>query len=355
MKKILFVVQFPKCISPSQRFRVELYENILKENNLQFDTTYFIDDSTRRVIYRKGFYFQKTWGVMKGFMRRIAGLFTIGKYDFIFIQREASPLGPPIFEWIYAKLLRKKLIYDFDDALWIPHLPGNNEWLNRFKAFWKTSSICKWAHVVSTGNRYLYDYARQFNNNVILNPTCVDTVRQHNLVKDQHTEKITIGWTGSFSTLPYLKEILDVLLDLEKKYSFDFVVIADRNPELPLKGFRFLEWSKDTEIQDLLGLNIGVMPLTESEYTKGKCGFKLIQFLALGIPVAASAVGVNTNIVEQNENGFLCTGKEEWMKALETLLQDADLRQKMGKAGREKIQQQYSVEANKANFLSLFQ
>src|SRR5258706_15067324 len=108
---------------------------------------------------------------------------------------------------MYAKLFRKKVIFDFDDSLWVPVRSYNNEWSEYFKCYWKVASVCKWAYKVSAGNRYLYDYAGKFNKNVVLNPTCVDTENKHNVVKDQHTDKIKIGWTGSFTTLPFLDSI----------------------------------------------------------------------------------------------------------------------------------------------------
>jgi glycosyltransferase involved in cell wall biosynthesis len=355
MKKILFIVQSPKGISPSQRFRLELYEKIMLENDISFDIASFIDESTRKIIYQEGHLLKKIFGVAKGFLRRLAFLASIPKYDFIAVYREASPIGPPIFEWIYAKIFRKKLIFDFDDAIWVPIVSDNNKLARIIKCSWKIKFICRWSYKVSVGNKFLYNYAIRYNKNVVLNPTCVDTEYRHNTIKSHDTEKVTIGWTGSFSTLIYLNQLVGVLRKLEIKYAFDFIVIADKNPQLPLKGFKFLKWNKETEIRDLLKIDIGIMPLPDSEFERGKCGFKIIQFLALGIPSAASPVGINTKIIEENINGFLCGTVEEWCIALEKLLCDKALRLKMGIAGQKKIEQHYSVKSNTANFLSLFQ
>lgn len=355
MKKVLFLVQSPKGISPSQRFRQELYERTLKENNIDFDVQSFIDPSTRKVLYKKGHTFQKMLGVLKGFCRRLAGVVNARKYDFIAIYREAAPVGPPVFEWIYAKLLRKKIIFDFDDAIWVPLVSDNNRLVRLIKCSWKVKYICRWSHKVSVGNKFLYDFAIRYNKNVVLNPTCVDTKFHHNPVKSHETDRVAIGWTGSFSTLAYLGQVIGVLQEIEKKYSFDFIVIADINPRLPLKGFKFLPWSKETEITDLLKCNIGIMPLSDTEFERGKCGFKIIQYLSLGIPAVASPVGVNTTIIEENVNGFLCNSNTGWYAALEKLLKDKDLREKMGAAGREKVRKNYSIISNAPVFLSLFE
>jgi glycosyltransferase involved in cell wall biosynthesis len=355
MKKILFVVPFPKKIYPSERFRVEIYEKILQEKGLKYDTIFFWDYYARSILYKKGKVLQKITSVIKGFFRRIKSLAIINKYDYIFILREATPIGPPVFEWLYTKLFRKKIIYDFDDAIWIPQISENNSWVKFTKAFWKVGKNCRLAYKVSVGNRFLYDYAIQHNKNVVINPTCVDTINRHNIIKSQHTDKVVIGWTGSFSTLHYLNEIIPALQELEAKHVFDFIVIADQNPNLPLKSFKFVEWKEATEMADLLTINIGIMPLDNNEISKGKSGFKLIQFLSLGIPVVASPIGINSQIVDENINGFLCQTKEEWVTALEKLLCDETLRQNMGLSGRKKIEENYSVLANQNNFLSLFE
>lgn len=356
MPKILFVVSFPKKLHSSARFRVELYEKLLDDNGYLHDTAYFWGPGVYSMLYEKGNTFAKVKAMLAGFLRRIWLLTKVGKYDYIFILRESTPIGPPFFEWICTKIFKKKLIYDFDDAIWVSQASANNSIAKLVKATWKVGSICKWSYKVSVGNKYLYDYASQYSKNIVLNPTCVDTVHIHNKIKDQNTgsKKVVIGWTGSFSTLKFLNNILDALQELEKKYVFNFLVIADQDPHLPLKNFVFKQWSESSEIDDLLECNIGVMPLNDDEYAKGKCGFKLIQFMSLGIPVAASPVGVNEQIVDEAVNGFLCRSKEEWIRALQKLLNDTRLRQQMGIDGRRKIEQFYSVESNAGNFLQLF-
>lgn len=355
MKKILFILPVPQKISPSARFRVELYQDFLTENGFICDNTFFWDAEISKILYKKGGVIRKTLGLLKGFLRRSKTLLYVHRYDFIFILRETTPIGPPVFEWLYAKLFRKKIIYDFDDAIWVNQAQGNNAWVKALKSFWKIRVICRLSYKVSVGNKYLYDYATRYNPDVIINPTCVDTVNWHNILKQQNTKKVVIGWTGSFSQLICLDEVIAVLQRLEEKHVFEFVVIADKNPRLPLKNYTFIKWNEPSEIEDLLKLNIGIMPLPDNEFTRGKCGFKLIQFMALGIPVAASPVEINAKIVDENENGFLCTSEEDWYNALEKLILNVHLREQMGIKGRAKIIDNYSVESNKLKVLSLFQ
>jgi glycosyltransferase involved in cell wall biosynthesis len=354
MKRIAFLVQLPKNVSPGQRFRFEQIEPILEQHNYKVDTFPFINEKTYKVFYQKGFFLRKFLGFLQGFVNRFFFLFVSGRYDFIFLQREAMPVGPPVFEWLMAKVLRKKIVYDFDDAIWLPE--KNNGGLFRFiKCFWKIKYICKWSCKISVGNEYLSDYAKKYNKNVIVIPTCVNTVSRYNVLKEhQDTNKVVIGWTGSHSTLKYLNPVYRVLLKLEKEKNFDFLVICDRPPEFSFKSLKFKRWDPELEIQDLASFDIGIMPLTNDQWSEGKCGFKLIQNLSLGIPAVTSPVGVNKKIIEYGVNGFLCATDVEWETALKKLLDDVELRKQMGLAGRKKIEIQYSIQSQKEKFLGLF-
>ena len=355
MKPILLIVQYHKGINPSQRFRLEMYEKLLMDNGFNPITANFIDASSHSILYKKGFLVKKIWAVIQGFAHRFIGLFSLHRYDFIFIMREATPVGPPIFEWIYSKVFKKKIIYDFDDALWAVPLEKDKRWMTFFKCYWKTASICKWAYKVSAGNQYLYDFAKKYNKRVILNPTCVDTNYHITLNTIKRNNTVTIGWTGTFSTLVYLDFVVPILQKLEEKYDISFLVIADKNPSLPLKRFKFITWNLSTEIEDLLKCDIGIMPLKEIDHSEAKCGFKIIQFLSLNIPVVASPIGVNNIITGEKLGGFLCTTEVEWFSALESLIADKSLRTKMGADGREQIEKHYSLNSNANNFISLFQ
>jgi glycosyltransferase involved in cell wall biosynthesis len=354
MKKILFVYPYPAGVAPSQRFRFEQYIDDLPPDEFAIDKAAFMDAKTWAILYKPGNYFWKVWGILWGFIKRWALMFTLGKYHFVFIHREAAPVGYPLFEWIIAKVWRKKIIYDFDDAIWLPNTSAQNALVAKIKFHQKTALICRWAYKVSVGNEYLGDYARQFNVNVVYNPTTIDTLHLHNRTKDQAQGKLVIGWTGSHSTLPYLKMIEPIIRDLENRYEFEFWVIANQAPALDLQSLVYVPWNKASEIDDLLKLNIGVMPLTDDQWAKGKCGFKALQYMALGIPPLVSPVGVNTHIVQEGVNGFVCDTPNDWQTALEKLLQSHELRTQLGQAARQTIEQRYSVVSNQNNFKLFF-
>lgn len=354
-KSILFLVPYPIHRAPSQRFRVELFLPLLRENNIEFKIESFIDDGTWSILYQHGSSLQKAWGIIKGFLRRVKTVsFTVFHYEYIFIHREVSPIGPPLFEWIISKLWRKKIIYDFDDAIWIPNTTRENKLVSWFKAFWKVKYICKWAHKVVGGNNYLCNYAKKYNSNVVLIPTCVDVVNQHIGLKDQHTEKIVIGWTGSHSTMIFLNSILNVLQRVTKDFNIEIIIISNRAPQFHLDNMRFIPWDESSEVNDLLKLNIGIMPLENDPWCEGKCGFKLIQYLSLGIPAIASPIGVNKIMIEQEIDGLLCSTEDDWYNGLAKLIRNEHLRIQMGLAGRQKIVSHFSLQANAGSFLALF-
>lgn len=356
--KILFIVPYPVANSPSQRFRFEQYFQTLQDNAIHFSVQSFLNDHGWTIIYQNGRSLSKLLILLKGFINRFLLLFRLPQFDFVFIHREASPLGPPIFEWIIAKIFRKKIIYDFDDAIWLTDRKNESILLRVVKWRSKVASICKWSYRVSAGNEYLCAYARQFNQNVVYNPTTIDTDHLHNAQLyniEKDLNKIIIGWTGSHSTLKYLKEIEPALTILEKKYSqLELLVIADKPPILSLINVRFLPWSFETEIKGLLETDIGIMPLPDDEWAHGKCGFKALQYMALEIPAVISPVGVNTIIIESGNEGYFASTTSEWLHTLEVLINDAALRKRMGKNGRTKIINHYSVQSNSTTFLKLF-
>jgi glycosyltransferase involved in cell wall biosynthesis len=354
-KKILFIAPYPFDEAPSQRFRFEQYFNFLRENNFEIHFSPFLDQKTWKTLYSEGKVLRKMLGVVRSFLKRFLLLFTLYKYDFVFIHREASHIGPPIFEFLIAKVFRKKYNYDFDDAIWLPNYSETNARFHRLKAYWKVRYCIKWAGSISAGNDYLANYARKFNSNVQVIPTTIDTENHHNLQTDYHQEKLVIGWTGTHTTMRYLDFIVPVIKELEQKYDFEFLVISNEAPAYHLKSLRFLKWRRETEISDLARISIGVMPLEMDIWSEGKCGFKGLQYMSLGIPALMSPVGVNTQIVSHSENGFLPIKLEDWRVQLETLLLDVDLRNKIGEAGKKTIDERYSVLSNQSNYLSLFQ
>jgi glycosyltransferase involved in cell wall biosynthesis len=351
---VAFWCPYPRGGAPSQRFRYEQYLPLLAERRISYQVYPFLDESTNRILYQPGRIPQKVLGIVRGFLRRWVHLFKARSADYVFIHREATPLGPSWAEWLLAKVLQKKIIYDFDDAIWLQDASSVNPVSTLLKWPRKVSAVCRWSHTVSAGNAYLADFARQHTARVIVNPTTIDTDQHHHTLQQQQTDRPVVGWTGSHSTLKYLEPLVPVFQQLERTYDFRLVVIVNRPPDIKLSSLDFVPWNLATEINDLLQLHIGLMPLPNDRWAQGKCGFKALQYLALGIPALVSPVGVNTEIVEHGKEGFHCTTNKDWYHYLSKLLSDASLRTQMGQAGRQKVVDHYSVRANTENFLNLF-
>jgi glycosyltransferase involved in cell wall biosynthesis len=353
--RIHFWVPYPVKVAPSQRFRVELFLPLLEKEGYSYEILGFLDQHAWEDLYQPGKRLLKAWGTFKGYCRRIQHLFRSISADYVFLHREAAPIGPPVFEWLLANVFKKKIIYEFDDAIWLPggeDISKPKKWL---KATWKVKYIIKWAYKVVGGNEFLCRYARQYNDVVFCIPTVVDTEKGHCKLKDQFDNKrIVVGWTGSHTTLHNLQEIEQLIPELKKELDFEFLVISNKPPDWSF-DFTFKKWEAETELDDLLQMHIGVMPLKQGPWFEGKCGFKLIQYLACGIPAVASPVGVNSVILRHEQDGFLAASKEEWKLYLKKLIQDASLRSRMGLSGRRHIEEAYSLKSQVSAFLALFQ
>ena len=199
--RILFLTPYPHAAAPSQRFRFEQYYGELEARGIAFDTQPFWTDAAWKILYAKGKVGAKIYWLLAGWLRRLLLVFRLRKYDYVFVHRETDPLGLPLFPWLYARTARKKLIFDFDDAIWIPNASESNRMFMRFKNWNNTRYLCRLAYKVSAGNEFLCGYARTVNDNVVYNPTTIDTEHLHNRLKDQNTPGFVIGWTGTHSTI----------------------------------------------------------------------------------------------------------------------------------------------------------
>jgi glycosyltransferase involved in cell wall biosynthesis len=352
--KVLFISPAPLGISPGQRFRFEHYLRYLTENQIQYEVKPFFNIAGWRIIYKNGNILKKIFFLTGGLIKRIGLLFRLGSFDVIYIYREVLPFGPPVFEWLIGKLFQKKIIYDFDDAIWIPLSSDANPIAAKIKCTWKVAKICKWSSVVTVGNQFLAAYAKQYCNNTRIIPTVVDTENVHNNSKNQEETPLTIGWTGTFTNFIHLPLAIPAIKQLQDKYDFDFLIIADKDPVLKDIKYSFTPWNKETEITDLLKMHIGIMPLINTDVQLGKCAFKAIQYMSLGIPAVVTPIGANCEVVDNGINGYWADTDNEWYDTLEQLIINKDLRYKLGTEAKEKITKKYSVKATADSFICLF-
>jgi len=354
--KLLFLTPYPFGAAPSQRFRFEQYIEFLEEKGFKILYKSFWSAQAWKILYIPRNRRYKIFWLLWGFIRRFWHIIQYRKAEVVFIHREADPLGSPVFPYLLKFIFKKKLIYDFDDAIWIPNSSHSNKALQNFKFWSNTSYLCKKSDLIHAGNEYLANYARKFNSKVKVIPTTINTQTWHNKVKvfNDH-DPLVVGWTGSHSTLFYLYDIYPVLKATQQEIPFEFLVICDVQPEsIPGLNIRFIPWRKESEVNDLLQISIGIMPLRDDQWSRGKCGFKAIQYMSLGIPALVSPVGVNTAIVDHGINGFHCSHSDDWGKYITLLHHDRGLLRKLGAAARPKIESHYSVHAIKPYFLNSF-
>jgi len=354
MMKILFIVPYP-VEAASTRYRVDQYLPFLRMHGIEPTISRFIDsDEFFRMLYSSGHTLQKITYFLSGILRRIRDLRHIYKFDVIFIQKEALPLGPAIFEWLVS-LLQCPIIFDFDDAIYLPHSSTANRWISWIKHPRKVATIIQHSTHVIVGNQNLRQYVLQFHQRVTIIPTSINTdyytVRRK---RQSNTSPLTIGWVGSGTTVDYLHQLDEVFLSLAQHYKFRLCVIGGEY-QLPGIDVVCCPWKLENEISDLHRFDIGIMPLPDNEWTRGKGGFKALQYMGVGVPTVASTVGINTEIISNGINGFLATSTQEWIKYLSMLLEDASLRQRLGLAGRRTVEERYSVKVNAPKLLNVLQ
>jgi glycosyltransferase involved in cell wall biosynthesis len=286
-------------------------------------------------------------------VRRRRELADVTGYDLIYLFREAALMGPPWFERTMARS-GVPVIFDFDDAIFHSYKSPSNGYLSYLKFPGKTAEICRLASHVMAGNEYLADYARPYNPNVTIVPTTIDTDKYSVAERPQRPQPVTIGWSGSFSTIQHLDTLREVLAELAGTETFRLRVIG--SPDYGLEGVdvESLQWRSDTETEDLSAIDIGIMPLPDDNWSKGKCGLKALQYMALGIPTICSPVGVNSTIIKDGVNGFLAADRGQWLEKLRLLIHDDELRRRIGLEGRRTVESEYSARVVAPRVLEIF-
>lgn len=354
--KVLILCPYPLEISPSQRFRFEQYLVVLRKGGIHIEVQPFLDIGTMRVLYKHGHMIKKVLGVLAGFLRRLWMLRHVFRYDLVFIHREAAPLGPPLIETILF-ILGRKVIFDFDDAIFIGKISKVNQVVAFAKWPSKVGFIARHSSKVVVSNNYLFNWAKKYNSNVLLLPTTIDLQYHKPGEKAPLTGRRTVvGWTGTQSTVVYLELIREALAEVQKRYDFEFRVICNVDPKFPeLKNYRFVKWVLASEIGDLAGIDIGLMPVPEGEWEQGKVGFKAIQYSGVAATPVVSSTGSGHEVVLDGLTGLVVDNTTaDWVAALSSLLDNPTKVEVMGRAAREYIDLRYSVRSQTPTYFAIF-
>lgn len=280
--------------------------------------------------------------IIKSYFRRALILINKNKFDLIWLQHEAFPWIP---NWIEKLFFKTKIpvIVDYDDAFFHRY-DLNNSTLIKFVLKNKINNVMNQADTVIVGNEYLSDRAKISNaKSIYIIPTVVDTDR-YEVVKKNNNGIFTIGWIGSPNNSKYLMSIKNAFKEIGKDPKIKLVLIGSQDIELENIDFKVKPWNENSEVEEIKKFDVGIMPLIDNPWERGKCGFKLIQYMACGIPVIASPIGINSKIVENGTNGYLAETEDDWIKYIKILKNDFNLRIKMGINGRRLVLENYSLQ-----------
>ncbi len=346
--RVLVLTIKPKGLSPGQRFRLEQWAGPLAaRHDVTMDFVPFESSELTSLLYRQGHTGRKVYRVARDFVRRASAVLRARRYDAVIVYREAALIGPAFYERLLARS-GVPMFFDFDDAIWSPAQDAGsvNGVFSKLHFWGKTSTTCRIATGVIAGNSYLADYARRRNDNVAIIPTTIDLDDYPVQPEPAADEPFIVGWTGSLSTLQHFEFARGALEGLARQRKVQVKVICNEPPARPIEGAEnvFIRWSEDREAENVGACHVGIMPLPDNPYTRGKCGLKAIQFMATGRPVVIAPVGMNKDLIVHGVNGFLASTEDQWVEQLNALAESPALRARIGAAGRKTVEAGYSAE-----------
>lgn len=339
--KILALTRYGN-LGASSRLRFFQYFPTLRATGLEIIQQPFFDDATLSRRYQQGGYGLLV--LLRCYVARIAALLSARQYDLLWIEKEALPWLPAWLEiWLFRNV---PFVLDFDDAVFHNY---DQHRLSVVRCVYgkRLDKLMAKAACVVAGNGYLAQRAYEAGaRKVELVPTVIDLDRYAVALNEKALAAgsvLRVVWIGSPSTVRYVSLIADALKELAKRHAFELHVIGGA-VQIDGVNVQTVTWSEATEVESIAACDIGIMPLPDSPFERGKCGYKLIQYMACGLPIVASPVGVNEEIVRQGQNGFLADTQEQWVAALAQLLSLSDLRLQMGQQGRRFVEAQYCVQ-----------
>lgn len=353
-KKLLVICPYPEGVAPSQRLKYEQYFDAFREDGWQITVAPFINDAFWQIIYKKGFLLRKMLLTLAGYLRRVALLFSIRRYDVVYVHLWTTPFGPPIYEWLVRRLA-KRLVYDIDDLVYLSGTKSHaHPIVNLVKGRKKPIFLMRHADHVITCTPFLDEFVRRFNKRTTDISSTVDTNCRYRVVnRYQNDKKVTIGWSGSLSTSKYFYLLSGVLRKLKERIDFRVLVMGDASIKIDGVEVEALPWKESYEMEVLQQFDIGVYPIPDEPWVYGKSGLKAIQYMALGVPTVASAIGANFRVIEDGVSGFLVRNDQEWVEALAKLINDPGLRKQVGLEGRKRVEELFSIRANKDTYLRI--
>jgi L-malate glycosyltransferase len=354
-KRILIICPHPVGVAPGQRLKYEQYFSAFQEAGYDVNVSAFMTDSFHSIVYKKGHFLGKVFWTLRGYCARIIDLFRLRNYNLVYVFLWVTPFGPPIFERLY-RAFAKKLLYDIDDLVYSKHHKNSsNALISGLKGRNKPIYLMKVADHVITCTPHLDSFVRRYNQKTtdISSTINTDTYVSVNPYSNNTGRPIVLGWSGSITTAKYLHLLDTVLRELRKRRDFKLLVMGA--PDFTIDGIDIetVPWSESAEIPTLQRIDIGLYPLPDEEWVLGKSGLKALQYMALGLPTVATAIGANFRVLEDGVSGFLVSSEAQWLERLEQLMDDPSLRKRLGEAARHRVESLYSIRANTPVYLKI--
>ncbi|MGE0453034.1 MAG: glycosyltransferase family 4 protein [Vicinamibacteria bacterium] len=339
--RLAALVPYPVGTTPSQRFRIEQWRPYLAARGIETDFLPFASPRLNALLYQDRGTLRKALALSLATARRVLDVARGRHYDAIFLHRALCLAGPALLERALSRF-RAPVVYDFDDAIYLLHTSRANRVFGWLKFPSKTATICGLADHVVVANATLSSWAREYAARVSVIPSSVDTARFRPRGLPRREGPIRVGWTGSHTSLEHLEARTPLLARLVDRLGVELHVHTDRRPELPGVRHEWHRWTPDNEVEVLSLFDIGIMPMPDDPWSRGKSAMKALLYMSMGIPTIASAVGTNRDAIENDADGLL-VDDDGWDEAVARLVGDPVLRLRLGEAGRRRIEESYSM------------
>ena len=345
---VLFLTKYDRK-GASSRYRSLQYFPHFEDAGINCTHEPLFSNEYLKILYETGS--RPRIGVIKSYVGRLWSLLHAQEYDVIVIEKELLPYTPALFERLLGRV-DTPYIVDYDDAIFHNYDQSSNPVVRRLLGQ-KIDVVMREADTVVAGNEYLASRARKAGaSRVEIIPTVVDLEKYPHVPPDEEGP-FTIGWIGSPTTAQYVEEIAPALREVCSRRDARVVLVGSGAVELPGVPVEVREWSEETEVKDLCEFDVGIMPLEDSPWERGKCGFKLIQYMACGKPVVASPIGMNTTLVDDDENGYLASDHDKWRDTLIQLNKNSEKAKRMGERGRRLIADQYCLDVTSETWVQI--
>jgi glycosyltransferase involved in cell wall biosynthesis len=338
--RVLALASYP-VEAASSRHRIVQFIEPLSRRGIDVTFSPFLDAALFDALYKPGTLLRRVPRLLIRTLQRLGAVVAAARADVVFVQREAMLFGPPLIEFLIARVLRRPMIVDLDDASWITYRsPVYGRFATWVKWPWKTDRLIRWARAVTCGSPYIAEYAHG-----IVIPTVVDT-RRYLPEPKRESDVPTVGWIGTHSTYAYLERLLPIFERLASVVRFRLRIVGSGRARVDVRGVEVetRPWSLAREVEDFQSLDVGVYPIADDAWSAGKAGFKAVQYMATGVPFVMSPVGVCAAMGIAGQTHLLARTDDEWHDALLRLITDSALRKSMSTEGRRFAEEHYDVE-----------